>query len=174
METPEAAKAVADFIVPTIAKITLTGDQVDEIIVIDSLFDVINEALKTAALPDEFPDQQGVTRERLAEDFREFCASITVRTANVDQLAIPDTDEVSEFMQFIRPITKKMKHQAFLEQWDRSIGFTETIRSMGCPFEFSVEEKRMLYGIAGLLNAISLNSNRQMQTSMAPEIYGEK
>lgn len=150
-----------DTIGPTIAKITLTGDRVEEIIVADDLFDIAATALLEMPLPADFPDQANIPREQVQTDFADYCRQIKVRTATIEQLAIPDDTIAPEHL-FIRPITAKMKVQGFVEQWDRSLGFTETLRGMGCPFDFSLEEKKMLFGFAHLMNCISMSAARQM------------
>lgn len=149
-----------DTIGSLIAKITLSGDRVEEIVVVDELYDVAAETITKINLPTDFPDQANITRDQLARDFSSYCSQIVLRTATSEQLAV--VDDISPELIFIRPITSKMKVTAFVEQWDKSIGFSETLKMMGTPFEYSFEDKKMLFGIAHLMNCMGAQSNRQM------------
>lgn len=155
-----------DTIGATIGKITLTGDRVEEIIVADDLYDAAAEAMLDMPLPADFPDQPGVTRDQLERDYAAYCKSILVRTATIEQLAIPETENVAPEMQFIRPITSRMKVQGFLEHWDKTIGFTETIRMAGCPFDYTVEEKKLIFGITQALNCVAATSMKHSQQQL--------
>lgn len=159
-----------DTVGSTIAKITLSGDRVEELILVDELYDAASEALSNMPLPAEFPDQPNIPRENLEKDFAAYCNTIIIRTATVEQLAI--AEDVSPEIQFIRPVTTKMKFQGFLDHWDRSLGFSETLARMQCPFEFSPEEKKMLFGFAHLMNCIAMQS-KQMSNAPAgnPEMF---
>lgn len=152
-----------DSVGSTIGKITLTGDRVEEIVVVDELYDTAAAALEDIPLPSEFPDQPNVSREQLERDFAAYCKQLVIRTATVEQLAIPDMTLSPEFV-FIRPITSKMKIQGFLDQWDRSIGFSEGLRSMGCPLEFSLEDKKLIFGMTHMMNCLAMQSSRQTMT----------
>ncbi len=85
-------------------------------------------------------------------DFATYCKQIIIRTATTDKLAVPD-DNVSPELIFIRPITSRMKFNGFLETWDRSIGFTESLRAMGVPFDFDPSENTGNLTSAGYTDA---------------------
>lgn len=157
-----------DTVGSTIAKITLTGDRVEEIVVVDDLYDVAAEALTNISLPADFPEQEGVSRDQLSQNFADYCKQIMIRTATVEQLSIPDeTIPVDQI--FIRPVTTKMKFQGFINQWDQATGFTESLRAMGTPFDFSLEEKKLFYGISVLLNCLAANNNSTREIPASSE-----
>jgi hypothetical protein len=142
---------------PTIAKITLSGDSVEELIIVDELYDAATEALNSMPLPADFPQQQNVTKDQLERDFADYCKQITIRTATVEQLALQD-ESISPEILFIRPVTTKMKFQGFLEHWDRQLGFTEGLRMLQCPFDYTTEEKKMLFGFAHMMNCLAMQA----------------
>lgn len=139
---------------PTIAKITLSGDRVEELIIVDELYDAATEALNNMPLPADFPEQPNVTKDQLERDFADYCKAIVVRTATVEQLALQD-ESISPEILFIRPVTTKMKFQGFLEHWDRQLGFSEGLRMLQCPFDYTPEEKKMLFGFAHMMNCLA-------------------
>lgn len=154
-----------DTIGPIIGQITKTGDRVEEIVVVDELYETASDALSEIDLPADFPDQPNITREQLANDFRAYCNQIMIRTATIDHLAVPDETIPPELI-FIRPITSKMRINGFIDSWDRSVGFTEGLKQIGCSFDFAPEEKKLLFGFAHLMNCISQQAARQ--NSMHP------
>lgn len=160
-----------DTIGSTIGKITLTGDRVEEIILVDELYDVAAEALSNMSLPADFPDQPNIPREQLEKDFALYCKQIMLRTATVEQLAVGD--DVSPELIFIRPVTSRMKFQGFLDHWDKSIGFSEGLQRMQCPFEYSPDEKKMLFGFAHLMNCMAMQSRQMMANAPAgnPDMF---
>jgi len=151
-----------DTIGATIGKITLSGDRLEEIILVEELYDIAAEALSDMPLPADFPDQPNVTRDQVERDFTAYCKQVTLRTATIEQLTVPDEDLSPEYL-FIRPVTSKMKFQGFIDHWDRGIGFTEGLRAIGCPFDYSPEEKKMMFGFAHLMNCLSIQANKQAQ-----------
>ncbi len=150
---------------PTIAKITLSGDRVEEILLVDELYDVAAEALTNMPLPLDFPEQPNITREQVEKDFSGYCQQIMLRTATIEQLAIPD-DNISPEYLFIRPVTTKMKFQGYIEHWDRALCFTKGLRANQCPFDYSLEEKKLLFGLAQHLNCMA--SSQVSQYSAGP------
>ncbi len=151
--------------IPQIAKITLNGDRVEELIVVDELYDAVAEAMDDAPLPNDFPDQEGIPKEQVEADFKEFCKSIAVRSCSLEQLVTPNPDAIPPEVQFIRPVTMGMKIQGYIEHWDAAIGFSESLKQTGCPISFSFNEKKMLFGIAHLLNVLAANQARQVQAA---------
>lgn len=154
-----------DTVVPQIAKITLQGDRVEEIIVVEDLYDVVAEAMESAPLPTDFPDQQGIARDQVEVDFREYCKSIVIRTAAIEHLAVPDPESIPPEVQFIRPVTMSMKIQGYIEHWDGAIGFTESLRVTGCPVSFTFNEKKMIFGLLHAMNLVATMQARQVQTA---------
>lgn len=152
-----------------IAKITLEGDRVDEIIVVDNLYDTASEALNEMPLPKDFPDQN-VPREQVERDFTAYCKTIRIRTATFEQLAQFD-ENASPDQQFIRLLTVGMKMTGFIESWDRSLAFSEGLAQMGCPFNFSFDEKKLIFGLSHLMNCLALQAAKQSQESTNVEMF---
>lgn len=146
-----------------IAKITLSGDRVEELVVVDELYETAADAMNSMPLPESFPDQENVTRDQLARDYAEYCKQIVIRDATIEQLALPE-DTSPEFL-FIRPITARMKINSFIDQWDRSMGFTEGLRAMNTPFDYTLEEKKLIFGLGHLMNCFASQHNKMMNVS---------
>lgn len=154
-----------DTVGDTIAKVLLQGDTVDELIVVDQLYDCAAEALADMPLPTSFPEQQNLTREQLASNFTAFCKGIVLRTATHEQLAVVNEDLPPELI-FIRPVTRGMKVHSFIESWDNQIGFSAGLKQSNCPFEFSFDDKKLLFGFSYLMSCLSANAQEPAQPEM--------
>ncbi len=143
-----------DVIGARITQVLLSNDRVTEIVVVDDLYDVASEALEDMPLPDSFPDQQNITRDQLAREFSNFCKGLVIRTATLESM-YTENDDVPPDLQFIGLVTEGMRIRRFIEDWDRSIGFTAGLRAVGCPFNFSFEELKLLFGFSHLMRSIA-------------------
>lgn len=170
----EQLQWVSDYIVPKIAQITLSSqDRVEEVVVVEQLFDLVSEALQTAELSDaviksvitvpentELPQD---TINKIREDFSAYLKQLKVRTALIDHLIV--SEDVSPDVQFIRLVTYKMRVQGFMQQWDQQIGFSQSLQSMGCPFAYNFDEMKMIFGV---YHALSLFASNQAPQSESP------
>lgn len=155
-------------ILPQVIEISKQGDRLEELLVVDELFDIASEALEDAQLP-EGVTQEGINQDQLEQDFKQYCKTILIRAVSSDRLAQPEAQNLPPEVQFIRPITFGMKLQSYVEQWDEAIGFTNTLRQTGCPVSFNFTEKKMLFGIAHLLSC--LGNQQKIQTPNTNNLF---
>jgi hypothetical protein len=149
-------------LIPRVANFSLQGDVVEEIYIVDELFDVVAEVLSNASLPEDFP-LNGMDKEFANENFRTYCSqNIVLRPARLDQLAIPNV-EIAPEMQFLRIQTTGMKLRQFLDHWDGELGFTESLKMRQIPVVPSYEDKKILFLLTYLLEHIATKAQQQIQ-----------
>jgi len=166
----EKVQWAKDNLSSTISKFALSGDRVEEIVVVDDLYDTICTALTDVPLPLDFPIQENMTRDQIERDFKQYCSMVVVRTASIDQLALPD-ESIAPDVLFIRPVTSRMKYQGFIDQWDRSVGFSQALRAMGCPFEFSPDEKKLIMGLTMALGSMMQQAAGNNMPTATPDLF---
>jgi hypothetical protein len=154
-----------------ISDVTLQNDVVEEIIVVDELFETANAALADLVLPEDFPVPAGIDREKVVSDFKEYGANLNVRVAPIEHLAIQDPAALAEEEQFVRIITNGMKVRSYIEHWDAAISFTDSLRQTGSPVNFTFEEKKLIFGIIHGMNCVASTQAKQVQTSGTPQMY---
>lgn len=163
MTDEQKSQWMQDNVISQIAQISAAGDLVEEVIVLDELYEVLSIALDEAKLPDKFPDQEGLDRAQVAEEFQKFCRSILVRSTTLASLNLENIDDVEDVVLFIRPVTRSMRTNGFLDSWDQSIGLSQLLRSRGCPFLPTPNEKKLLFMISQMFDAMALSHQRQQQ-----------
>lgn len=135
----------SNYLIGKILAITDAQDQVENIVVAESLFEDIDEALGSLTLPDTIKLPEGMTMEQAEQEFKQYCELISIQTVSTDQLAHPDMESRPLEETFIHITTTRMKHRGFLNYWDNSLGITSRLSAMGCPIQPSEGERRMLF-----------------------------
>jgi len=132
-------------------------DLVEEVYVLDTLYDVMVEALGALELPDTFPDQPGMSREQMQSEFSSYCARIIVHPTSFEKLVTPG---INEYDQFIKFVTTNYKKSEFIRYWDQELQFTENLKAKGIPITPTYEQMEMIYLF---LHAFECTTMKQMQ-----------
>lgn len=160
----EQLDTVRDFVCSKIVNISQQGDLVQEVYVVDAVYDLVVEALQSPILPEEFevkaPDGTSVSREILVSDFDTYCKGLTVRPTSFDNLIKPEATELEQFIYFV---TGAVRRRNFLDSWDEGIKLSETIRSNGYPGMPTYEQKELLYFFMETFKAVTRS---EMQAQM--------
>ena len=162
MEKSEQEKVLSKYLLEGILEATSKGDHVEEIIVHSQIFELVAGILQSPNVPEDFEIKESAELEQ----FLAYTARIAIRSAATEQMIIPDyAGTIPEEVQFVRLITSMMRRQAFIEQWDRSIGFSQFLRSRNIPLP-NPQDKGLLMYISFFNEMIQEKASKiQMATS---------
>lgn len=162
MEKSEQEKVLSKYLLEGILEATSKGDHVEEIIVHNQIFELVAGILQSPNVPEDFEIKESAELEQ----FLAYTARIAIRSAATEQMIIPDyAGTIPEEVQFVRLITSMMRRQAFIEQWDRSIGFSQFLRSRNIPLP-NPQDKGLLMYISFFNEMIQEKASKiQMATS---------
>lgn len=138
-----------------VARIVANQDRVEEVLVLDSLAEVVSEALQNAVLPEDVPIQTELSREDFAAEFRNYAASFPVRSVPLEQMARPGLETVPPEYGFVVVATVAQRHLAVLQTWDRMIGLSSYLQEIqnGSPNALlpTMNELRLLFFLDQML-----------------------
>jgi hypothetical protein len=152
-----------DTVVPSVAAVSANKDRVEEIIVVENLLDVASEAMQDCQLPADFPDQKGVSREQLANDFKNYCKEIMVRGVPVDQMVL--VEDVAEDYQFIRLISFNARKNHFLQHWDNQLGVTRSLAEKGIAIIPTPEQLEQMFLFVHVIQCATEQQSKLVQAS---------
>ena len=165
----EQIEWVQENIIPRVAMAMIENDVVEEIRVVDNLYEAVVTALGDAKLPSNVPVNESIPIEQVEQIFKETCARIVVRSGSVDQFALPEDVQAPEEQQFIRMISRNSKQAAFIESWDQSIGFSEGLKMYGQAVPIpSYGEKRLAFFMFHLLQMMGNVEERRRAATNTP------
>jgi len=150
-----------------IARTGASGDKVEEISLPGELYEALSEALENPRLPsdinvgDNTPEQaQGVLLD--------WCKDIILRSALVDQMAVPKEyhEQLPPEIQFIRIITMMRRQQALMDQWDEAMGLTQISQSVPGVTPFTFNEKRLAFLFFCTMQSIARQEMLRQQQMM--------
>lgn len=141
------------------------GDLVDEIIIAEPLRDALLDALTNPEMPEKFP-------ENLHADWPAIhgaIESIQVRGSDPEKMLPMSFGEPVE-QQFCQLMTRSRRAQMQIDSWDRSIGFSESMRNSNILAYLTAAERRHLFFMWHLLR-MSAGNMRNLDQASEEEVF---
>jgi hypothetical protein len=142
----------------------------EEVIVPQSLFEAVSEALQNPTLPENLELPEGADREQAAAQLKALCSlRIVVRGASFEQylewtggLPPEALEQLPHEEQFVLISTFEMRQQEFLRQFDTQLGLSAFFQQNNIPLPLSFEKLADLAYMFFLLQRTSAMAGPQI------------
>lgn len=160
----EQVAEINRFLIPGLAFEISKGQRFEEVIVPEELFQATVEAFQNPLLPSsEDPEEQQML-EQTAPLMKAAIAQIMVKHGPLEQFfARVDYMQAPPEMHFFRFATVGTRYQQWLRKWFHDHGFFEVLQEDMCPFDFSFNELKIIYGIARSLEGLARHEAQRIQ-----------
>jgi len=159
--------------------VIVNRDPIESITVHESVYDAVCSALQAIGLPEGYQDPTGATFEQSNADFKKYCAGLVVRNAPTGFFASVAPEILENAMPeqiFVQIITPGRREYAIVEAFDKQVGVTARLHSVGLVINPSYAERRLMCMLAALTMGVQQPEPEQlppdavMMATQAPKV----
>lgn len=146
------------------------NDQPLQLVVHEQLFDAVTEALQSAEVPANWPQD---ATEADGKQFADFCRQFPVRSAKTEEMVVPPGVEVPAADQFAVFLTLQGQQLNYLRQFDQRMGISQFLVENRIPLALTQEDMLQMVKFFVLLQCINRAAQTQVQAAKAQDLSGQ-
>ncbi len=135
-------------------------DTVEEVVVVEDMYQQAADALETAELPQEIQLPDGVNRADIETQFKTAVNNVLLRSMSLESINVPegtDLEKVPDNLLFIQIKTRGLKEFGALQRWNADLGYSDYV-SQTAGILVSNEELRLVFLFSKLLELLTIKS----------------
>lgn len=156
-----------------VLEIMVEQDQPLQLVVHESLFDAVTEAVQSTQdveIPPILLKEGGPTEQEWKDSLKEFCRKLPVRNAKLEEMLVPIELEIPPQEQFVIMLTAKGQQLNYLRQFDQRLGISQYLMENRIPLSLNQEDMLLMVKLFVLLQCINRAAQSQVQPAMAGQM----